>query len=282
MKLRVVVGVVLASVACLSLLPRPLSSSIVPETALFAPEQRFVTRRSVTPSLLSVLSSLGDNNNNNNNAQAPSTPDQLLLGALRIINQNPQQIALPDAVQNAMAQNPQQFAASIQRVLGLMQANSNPAQAGQDASSSLKDLIGLSGSNPLPALSALSPGAPGAPSNPTKPFIETMSAGFDAIATLFVLKVLLPMLMNPALVMQFQSPKLMTQNPPALPAPYREANPDVAEYYHPYGNWGDYGYEAMGYQGYGCAKGNCAPWWWSWTRKNKQFAPFSKTAPAMD
>eukprot|EP00298_Acanthocystis_sp_HF-20_P028645 c7437_g1_i1.p1 GENE.c7437_g1_i1~~c7437_g1_i1.p1 ORF type:complete len:242 (-),score=101.01 c7437_g1_i1:41-766(-) len=122
----------------------------------------------------------------------------------------------------------------------------------------------------LKPLAANSPMAPN--------LLDTVMTGFMAVATMMALKILLPMLINPALALQFVSPKLMTVNPPLLPALYREPSETSPEYFHPYGNWGDYGYESMGYQGYGTAHSGCAPWWWKWSKRSNQFAPFSKTS----
>lgn len=153
----------------------------------------------------------------------------------------------------------------------------NPALVDAVNKLSPADLSGL----PHGAL-PLAPGAPAnpnAPLKPGKPILDKIGAGFEAVATLMMLKAIFPMLLNPAVVLQFTSPKMMTINYPQLPAVYREPSEDGPDYFHPYGNWGDYGYENMGYQGYGTGKSGCAPWWWQWTKKNKMWAPFSKTSP---
>lgn len=132
------------------------------------------------------------------------------------------------------------------------------------------------------SLRPVAPGFPLSPAAPAKPMLDSILGGVQSLLTVFVLSKVLPLMFNPALALQFVDPKIMVANPPVLPATFREADPNKPEYFHPYGQYGDYGYEPMGMKGFGCASGSCAPWWWSWSHKNKQFAPFSKSSPAMD
>jgi hypothetical protein len=142
----------------------------------------------------------------------------------------------PDAILAAIQQiasQPQLLNALLQ---GAMPNPSVPSPSLQFDASKALALLHTHGALPLPA--NLAPFAPSTPSMPGKPsFLDTMVGGMEAVSTLMILKALLPMLLNPAVVLQFTSPRMMTVNSPQLPSTFREANPVTPEYFHPYGNW---------------------------------------------
>eukprot|EP00300_Choanocystis_sp_HF-7_P036319 c52162_g1_i1.p1 GENE.c52162_g1_i1~~c52162_g1_i1.p1 ORF type:complete len:270 (-),score=25.40 c52162_g1_i1:42-812(-) len=106
------------------------------------------------------------------------------------------------------------------------------------------------------------------PLAPSRPLL----VGITNLLWLIQAILLMPLLQIPALVQMFIEPTMMVPQPQRQPAPARPRTKDD-KIFHPYGQYGDYGYEHRGYKGYGCASGRCAPWWWTW-RKKSPYYPF--------
>ena len=79
---------------------------------------------------------------------------------------------------------------------------------------------------------------------------------------------------NPTYNSMFMDPMLLMPPVPMPPLPYRHPSAQTDSYSHTFGDFGDYGYENQGNSGYGCAKGGCAPWWFSWTKQKGTYWPF--------
>ena len=115
---------------------------------------------------------------------------------------------------------------------------------------------------------------PSAPLAPIKWDFDVMGALIAVARFLQMFTTMTKYVPNPTYNLMFVNPNMVMPPVPLAPLPYREAKNSLDSYYHAFGDWGDYGYENQGNSGYGCAKGGCAPWWFSWTKQKGTYWPF--------